>query len=1132
VSPWFNSYAQRQDINLNNEWQTSLKGSNTWKKVNVPHNWDDYYGYRRLQHGNLHGDAVYKKNFGVKQPKQGKRFFLFFEGVGSYATVILNGKPVGSHAGGRTTFTLDVTNVIKTDGSKNELEVNASHPANIQDLPWVCGGCSDERGFSEGSQPLGIFRPVHLVVTNDIRIEPFGVHVWTEENNTSLFISTTTKNYSARGRRIDIIQQLKNKEGLVITDGYAHDRIQSLENSDITQLIAIKSPTLWSIEDPYLYEIITTIKEDDKIIDQVKTNFGFRTINWRTSTNQFFLNNKPVFINGIAEYEHLLGQSHAFSNEQIVSRMKWLKAAGFNAFRDGHQPHNLLYGKLCDQKGILWWTQLSAHVWNDTKEFRDNFKRLLTEWVIERRNDPSVILWGLQNESKLPEDFAKECTELIRSLDPTASSQRLVTTCNGGSGTDWDVPQNWTGTYGGDPNTYAEDLKKQILVGEYGAWRTIDLHSEGGFVQNGTFSEDRMTQLMEQKVRLAESVKDSVAGQFFWLLTSHDNPGRVQGGEGLRELDRIGPVNYKGLLTPWEEPTDAFYMFRSNYVSKEKEPMVYIVSHTWPNRWIKPGIKDSIYVYSNCDEVELFNDIDNASLGKRKRNGIGTHFQWDKVNIQYNILYAVGYVNGKAVAKDTIVLLHLPQSPNFNKLYSNAINITKPQPGYTYAYRVNCGGPDYRDENNNTWFADKTVADSLEDPWEDNVYYRSVSWPGSFPGIPSFFASQRRTFSPIKRTRDWKLFQTFRYGKDKLQYEFGLPDGEYLVELYFIEPWLGIGGGINAKAMRLFDVAINDKIVLKDLDIWSEAGTNTALKKIIKVKITGRKMVISFPETNVGQAIISAIAIASQNISPDSILIVDKLVHDYEVQPWMDVGDKQYAKENIIFNSLPSVLFGADWIRFTNKQKKKPITFQPRNDSYIFVALKEGSESPKDFENINAEIITDENGGTVYKVYRKLCHADSIMVIPYGAEAIIGSTTSSKMQPAYDLKPIAQYKTNVVKLTDGLVKDSVNGRYCAIIKTNNNAVVDYPIQTGVADIYSITMKYFYSRQTPVKGRLQLMGAGNTMMLDEEVQFTFTNTGKWNQFTINTGNMINAGNYSVRLMITGAEGLAISGIDIQ
>ena len=90
------------------------------------------------------------------------------------------------------------------------------------------------------------------------------------------------------------------------------------------------------------------------------------------------------------------------------------------------------------------------------------------------------------------------------------------------------------------------DVKKQVLIGEYGAWRTLDLHTEGGFIQNGALSEDRMTQLMETKIRLAEQVKDSAAGQFFWLLTSHDNPGRMQGGEGLRELDRIGRSIIKG----------------------------------------------------------------------------------------------------------------------------------------------------------------------------------------------------------------------------------------------------------------------------------------------------------------------------------------------------------------------------------------------------------------------------------------------------------------------------------------------------------------------------------------------------------------------------------------------------------
>ena len=1142
VSLWFNSFSQRQDISLNKNWLTIATSNdqvlpsttyqttitNNWKKVNIPHNWDQYEGYRRLLHGNRHGDSWYRKTFTTKQSTTGKRFFLFFEGVGSYATVYLNNKKVGEHVGGRTTFTLDITDVIKTDGSANQLAVRAYCPSNIQNLPWVCGGCSDERGFSEGSQPMGIFRPVHLIVTNDLRIEPFGVHAWADisTDKIQLNIAATLKNYSQKKRNIIVEHKLIDANGKEISK-IAEQNIgveQGTVAKQKSSIANLKSKiNLWSVENPYLYKIISIVKENNVVLDKVETEFGFRTINWKNPTNQFFLNGKPVFINGIAEYEHLLGQSHAFSKEQIVSRFKWIQSAGFNAFRDGHQPHHLLYGQLCDEKGILWWTQLSAHVWYDSPEFRTNFKQLLKEWVIERRNSPSIILWGLQNESKLPEDFAKECTELIRSLDPTASTQRLVTTCNGGTGTDWDVPQNWTGTYGGNPATYNEDVKKQVLIGEYGAWRTIDLHTEGGFVQNGILSEDRMVQLMEQKVRLAESVKDSSAGHFFWLLTSHDNPGRVQGGEGLRELDRIGPVNYKGLLTPWEEPTDAYYMFRSNYAPKATEPMVYIVSHTWPNRWMKPGIKDSIYVYSNCDEVELFNDVNGSSLGRKKKNGIGTHFQWDNVNIRYNVLYAVGYVNGKAVARDTIVLNHLAQSSNFKQLYKNAKPLTKPTAGYNYIYRINCGGAEYKDENGNTWLADREFNSEI-------TGHGSSSWTSSFLEMPSFFASQRRTFSPIRNTKDWGLFQPFRYGKDKLEFHFDIEDGEYLVEFFFIEPWLGIGGGTNAKGMRLFDVTINGKTVINDLDIWNEVGTNTALKKTVKTNVTGGKMIISFPESKSGQAIVSAIAIAKKS-TVNFIRSGNRRASKYTFNSWLDIGDKLYADDNIRINTLPANLFGAEWMQLQSKKDTEKFDYKFSQPTDFFIAIRNMVEL-KGYEYTQTQIVTDENSGTIYNVFRKRLNAGDSVSVNVDSNKIICTLPISKMQPAYDLKPITPYRTNVAVIGEGVVKDSVNGRWCTVIKSNAATTIQWPVQTGVGDIYSITVKYYCPKEQIVKAKLQLFDAGGNRMMEEAVQFTFTRVGKWNQFTVNTGSQINAGNYVVKLVAENGTELAISGIEIQ
>ncbi|MDR3651810.1 MAG: malectin domain-containing carbohydrate-binding protein [Paludibacter sp.] len=854
---------RRTIVNLNKGWKTWMKGDTL--KVDIPHNWDDYYGYRQLKHGNLHGTATYTKTFAAPKMGNDKRCFIRFEGVGTYATVILNGIKLGRFLSGRTTFTIDVTKEIKP-GEANQLTVIAEHPAMISDMPWVCGGCSSEAGFSEGSQPLGIFRPVVLEVTDDIRIDPFGVHIWNNAKADSVFIETEIKNYSKKAAEIEVVNKLNNDDGIGVFRLAETIKLEAGETKIVKQSSPITNPKLWSIGNPYLYKLASMIKRADKTTDEISTAFGIRTISWPIKRNdgdgRFYLNGKAVFINGIAEYEHLLGQSHAFSDEQIASRVKQIESAGFNTFRDAHQPHNLLYQKYWDEDGILFWPQFSAHIWYDTPEFRANFKTLLRQWVKERRNSPSVIMWGLQNESVLPKDFAKECSDIIREMDPTTKTMRVITTCNGGEGTDWNVVQNWSGTYGGDIENYGHELSQpnQLLNGEYGAWRSIGFHTEPtAFDANGKWSENRMCQLLETKIRLAEQVKDSVCGQFLWVFSSHDNPGRRQPDEGYRVIDKIGPVNYKGLLTPWEQPTDAYYMYRANYVSAKKDPMVYIVSHTWPDRFQKRS-RATIEAYSNCDSVKLYNDATNDNyIGKKNNKGIGTHFMWEHRDIRYNVLRAVGFYGGKPVAEDVIVLNNLEKAPHFDALYYESATqsraLIKAEPGYNYIYRLNCGGDAYTDEFGQNWAKDDTTF--------------SRSWAADFKELNPYLASQGVTCDPIKGTRDWSLFGHFRFGRHKLKYDFPVPDGRYRVELYFTEPWHGTGGGVgtDCEGLRIFDVAVNDSVVLKNLDIWAEVGHAGALKKVVYVYAKNGKLEVSFPQVKAGQAVISAIAIASTNLS-------------------------------------------------------------------------------------------------------------------------------------------------------------------------------------------------------------------------------------------------------------------------
>ena len=761
---------RRHIVSLNDGWTAHCSvAHDSVVSINIPHNFDDYYGYRQLRHGNLHGSATYEKNF-TADKQEGKRYFLQFEGVGTYATVTLNGTSYPKELVGRTVWTLDVTDALQN--GNNRLEVLVDHPAMQTASPWVCGGCSSEWGFSEGSQPFGIFRPISLVETDAVRIEPFGVHIWNNTACDSVFIETEVKNYTSQVQTIELVNKFTLASGKQVFRQAMTISLQAGETKIIRQSSSVADVHRWSLEDPYLYNLSTMIKRDGKTTDEVRTPFGIRSISWpvlrKNGDNRFYLNAQPVFINGTCEYEHILGNSHAFSPEQIRSRVKQIRNAGFNAFREAHQPHNLLYQQLFDEQGMLFWSQFSAHIWYDTPQFRENFKRLLVRWIKERRNSPSIILWGLQNESVLPKDFAEECSAIIRQLDPTCREQRAITTCNGGEGTDWNVIQNWSGTYGGSAENYNNELSRpeQLLNGEYGAWRTIDLHGAE------KYSEESFTALLETKARLAEQAFADVSGEntdhkgvcghFQWLFASHDNPGRNQPDGAYRRIDKIGPINYKGLTTIWEEPTPAYYMYRQRYADVET--------------------------------------IDHKTAADRNHE------------------------------------------------------LVKGAKGYRYLYRINCGGDAYTDEFGQLWQAD------------DTIY--SHSWGQDFEGVHAIQASQRHITDNIRGTKSDELFQFFRFGRHRLWWNLPVDGGNddriYRIELYFVEPWHGQNGGEkdDYEGLRIFDVAVNDSVVIDDLDPWAEAGYLGALKRVVTAKAKDGRLRISFPEVKVGQAVICGIAIA------------------------------------------------------------------------------------------------------------------------------------------------------------------------------------------------------------------------------------------------------------------------------
>lgn len=1118
-----------------------------WQSVSVPHNWQGYSNDRQVRNGSRHGTAWYRRHLTLAPIERDQHVFLMFEGVNAYATVWLNGKQIGRHGGGLTSFTLDATAAAKA--GDNLLAVRVDNPKGITDLPWAPGDDQPETGFSEGSQPFGIFRPVHVIRTAALRIKPFGLYAWggkgdIDPHHASLTARTEIENLSSRARNFDVVDELVDPEGRIVAQVRSLHHLAAGAEATIEQrLPTIGDPRLWSPAHPTLYTLRAHVVESGRTSDSTSTPYGLRTVEIVTGphgSRRLLVNGQPFTIRGIAEYEHLLGNSQAFSADQVAARIDQVEAAGFNAFRDAHYPHNLRYGEKIERDGLMWWPQFSAHNWFDNPAYRANFLRLLADWVRERRNNPAVFLWGLQNESKLPKAFAKQAVALIRKLDPTASVERLVVTCNGGEGTDWNVPQNWSGTYGGNPDDYAAELVKQGLVGEYGAWRSLGLHAEVPYAAN-VWSENAMAALEQKKLRLADSVADKSVGQFLWVLGTHENPGRpmradgTQIWDGIRPLDHVGPANNKGLMTLWGEPVDAYYLFRARQVPASVTPVVYIVSHTWPDRWTGPGIKSGIEVYSNCDSVELFNDAaGRLSLGRKRPDSDG-RFIWNRVEVRYNVLSARCYVGGKTAASDSIELNNLPPAPDGGALVADPAAITAAAPGEHYLYRINVGGKSFTDAAGQQWLGDRH--------WRAGASWGWTSWADRYPDIDPALGSRRLTYDPIAGARDQQLFRTFRYGREALQYRFRVPDGRYRIELYFVEPWYG-RTGIDARGWRVFDVAVNGRTVIRDLDIFKEAGFDRAMRKVVSADVSGGMLTISFPKVAAGQAILAGIAIASRHavsMSPaDDSTDLIAAPPGTRVQPYLDNGDRVFATGDARWTQLPSELLDGDFLE-PAVAASGSTTLHPRVDADLYLALAPGAATPSGWRqsSYKAQAATVGAAATTLAPFRfvtRRAAGGEAITIPASAPLIVKRALPSPYAPGnFSLGKQAgvhEAEAADVAITNGRVETARQGYggHGYVAFGTGAAAIAWPMKTGLAGGHAFALRYALPAGIARGAVIELIDENGIVAARMTVQLV--GDGDWATVKSATNGAVNAGNYRLQLTLADGAELAIDSVSID
>ena len=165
----------------------------------------------------------------------------------------------------------------------------------------------------------------------------------------------------------------------------------------------INAPNRWDLNSPYLYTTVSTVKQNDNIVDQYETPFGVRTIEF-TPNDGFLLNGKRVQFNGVCMH-HDLGPLGAAVNYRATERqMQIMQSMGVNALRTSHNPPSPEMLEVCDRLGIL--VQVEAFDEWKMGKIPNGYNKYFDEWhetdlrdMIKRdRNHPSVIMWSIGNE--------------------------------------------------------------------------------------------------------------------------------------------------------------------------------------------------------------------------------------------------------------------------------------------------------------------------------------------------------------------------------------------------------------------------------------------------------------------------------------------------------------------------------------------------------------------------------------------------------------------------------------------------------------------------------------------------------------------------------------------------------------
>ncbi len=540
-----------------------LAGEGVAESVRLPHNvremplhYSDHESYQMV--------CGYRRSLTVTEEMLDKRLFLQFDGAAHIATVYVNGREMAYHRCGYTAFRVEITDAVNLGENRIAVKLDATENPAVPPFGFVI----DYLTYG------GLYREAWLDVRNRSFVSDIYITTPTTE---SVRLEITAEHEEGCAYHIEI----QDADGFIL--------VRKLTCDDIME-ISVPGARCWSHKDPYRYTCVVSLEKDGQVLDCHHMKFGFRTV--EAKADGFYLNGEKVFLRGLNRHQSYPYMGYAVPERLQREDARILKEElGCVIARTSHYPQSHHFIDECDRLGLLVFTEIPGWQHIGDKDWQDQAVENTREMVLQYRNHPSIVFWGVRiNESQDNDEFYIRTNEVAHELDPSRPTTGVRFIEKSHLIDDVYSYNDFSHT-GSNPGV----KPKRSVTPDMGKGLLITEHNGHMFP---TKSFDPWMKRQEHALRHARVQNDAAAdgnhiGCIGWCM--FDYATHKDFGSGDR-------ICYHGVMDSFRNPKLAAYA----YASQQEEIPVLAVGSPMDIGDYPAGNIGKVSVFSNAEEVRLY----------------------------------------------------------------------------------------------------------------------------------------------------------------------------------------------------------------------------------------------------------------------------------------------------------------------------------------------------------------------------------------------------------------------------------------------------------------------------------------------------------------------------------------------